>query len=229
VRHRVFATLDRANDRDRQILENLMPRRKNLISFRPNVESLETLQLLSVSAIAPHANGARHHLVGTVDATHADALASVKPLASYTKGPVASSGSYRTLYDDRLRFLTGSLSKFSVGSANSTAYNASGQSTAVGTHKTGNYYVKLGTNKSYLIMWNNYSANRYDWIAVKYLGSNRFSALDRAGRSTTLRDGQTYSRAFSSGGSLITLTFKNLKGSSISSNSVGYSLSIKTS
>jgi hypothetical protein len=205
-----------------------MPRRRNSISFRPNVESLEALQLLSVSAIAPHSAGSRHQLIGNVDATHADAFVTVRPLTSYTRGPVASSGGYRTLYDDRLRFLTGSLSKFSVGSANTTAYNAALQSTAAGTHKTGNYYVNLGKSKSYLIMWNNYSASRYDWIAVKYLGSNRFSALDRAGRSATLKDGQTFSRAFSSGGSSITLTFKNLKGSSIASNSIGYTLSIKS-
>jgi hypothetical protein len=81
------------------------------------------------------------------------------------------------------------------------------------SHDTGDFYTTLGSGKSALIMWNNISVNRYDWLAVKYLGSGRFATLDRFGKSINLNNGQTMIRNYSSGGSTITLKLSNPTGS----------------
>lgn len=148
---------------------------------------------------------------------------------TYTKGPVTSPGTYASRFDDRIRFFYSTASTFSKTSLNNAALKLVAKPlNGTSTHRTGNFYVTPSQGKSFLVVWNNVTANRYDWLAVKYLGSGRFATLDRFGKSTNINNSQVqFVRTYPTGGSTITIQFTNPTGSWTFANTFTYSISIR--
>jgi hypothetical protein len=202
--------------------------------FRPALDRLEEYCLLSqmtlpaLGHIAEHAAEVSHAraLAAPTHPTKATATANqVHALTTYTFGPVNVSGTYRSRYDNHLRFFYSPLSSFNISTADSVARSlASRPESGTLTHRLGDYFARLSPNGgSFVFGWNNITGRTYDWVAVKYLGSNRFATLVRSGQSYTLNDGQNVQYDWSTGGSRISLVSKNLTGSSFFYNDVGYS------
>jgi hypothetical protein len=154
----------------------------------------------------------------------------VRAATTYTKGPVNSPGTYTTRFDDDLRFFYATTSTFNTSSINKAALKLTAKpTTGTLSHDAGNYYVTPARGKSFFVMWNNVTANRYDWLALKYLGNGRFATLDHFGNSTNLDNGAGLTRTYTSGGSMITLRFSNPSGSGWYANDATYSFSFSNS